>query len=153
MFKRIYLATDHGGFDLKEEIKKHLEERGKEIIDVGNKIKDEKDDYPDFVIPLAKQVAQEPESVGIILGRSGNGEIIAANKIAGIRATLCLSEKMARIAREQNNSNVLSLGADYLEVKEALKIVDTFLTTPFSEEERHSRRLKKIRDYEAAHTR
>lgn len=152
MVKKIYLASDHGGYDLKEEIKLYLQKQDAEVVDVGNKIKDENDDYPDFVIPLAKQVAQETDCIGIVFGRSGNGEAIAANKVTGARAALCLDEEMAKKARNDNYANVLSLGADFVSTNEAKNIVDMFLTTQYSEEERHKRRVQKISDYETAHT-
>jgi ribose 5-phosphate isomerase B len=152
MVKKIYLASDHGGYDLKEEIKMYLQKQETEVVDVGNKIKDENDDYPDFIIPLAKQVAQEQDSIGIIFGRSGNGEAIAANKVSGARAALCLDKEMAEKARNDNYANILSLGADFVSTDEAINIVNIFLTTDYSKEERHKRRVQKISDYETAHT-
>lgn len=150
MKKKVYLATDHGGFELKEELKVNLKDKGYEVVDVGNKVKDPKDDYPDFVLPLAKQVAQEGSSFGIVMGRSGNGEQIAANKVKGIRAALCMNAKMAEMARKDNNANILTLGADYIDVETAERVVDAFLSTDFSEEERHKRRLKKIKNHESS---
>lgn len=151
---RVYVASDHGGFKLKEELKKHLQERGDEVVDVGNTKLDPNDDYPDFILPLAEKVAlrqaQGKPAFGIVLGRSGNGEAIAANKVKGIRAALCLNEIMAQKAREHNDANVLSLGADYIDLETAKKVVETFLGTPFSEAARHKRRLDKISSYEAA---
>ena len=144
----IYLGADHGGFDLKEELKKYLAEEKEETEDMGASSLDPNDDYTDFIIPVAKQVASTPNSLGIIIGRSGNGEVIAANKIKGIRAALCLNETMAEKAKDHNNANILSLGADYISVEEAKKIVRRFLDTPFSNEERHIRRLKKIEELE-----
>jgi len=147
---KIYLASDHGGFEYKEELKKYLKGKGYEVEDMGAHELDPKDDYTDFVFPLAMRVSKEADSMGIVLGRSGNGEQIAANKIKGIRAVLCLTEVMAKKAREHNNANVLSLGADYIDLKTTKKIVDAFLTTPFSEAERHKRRIDKISSYEAS---
>ena len=147
---RIYIASDHGGLKLKEELKKHLRERGDEVVDMGNTKFDPEDDYPDFVLPLAEKAATEPESFGIVLGRSGNGEQIAANKVRGIRAALCINPEMARKAREDNNANVLALGADFIDEKTAKRVVDVFLKTPFSQKERHKRRIAKISSYEAA---
>ena len=144
----IYLGTDHGGFELKEEIKKYLIEHGNKIEDMGALTLNPTDDYTDFVIPVAQRVALEEGSIGIIIGRSGNGEQIAANKINGIRAALCLNEKMAEKARDHNNANILSLGADYITLDESKKIVQKFLDTPFSNEERHLRRLKRIEELE-----
>lgn len=158
---KIYIASDHGGFEYKEEIKKFLVEIGYEVEDMGNTKFDPDDDYPDFVIPLAEKVAfrwvrqahhkqvQGELSFGIVLGRSGNGEAIAANKVKGIRAALCLNGKMAIMAREHNDANILSLGADYVDLETAKKIVEVFLKTPFSNEERHKRRLEDIKKIEA----
>ena len=151
---RVYVASDHGGFKLKEELKKHLQERGDEVVDVGNTKLDPNDDYPDFILSLAEKVAlrqaQGKPAFGIVLGRSGNGEQIAANKVSGVRAAFCISPEMARKAREDNNANVLALGADFIDEKTAKKVVDAFLETPFSEAARHKRRLDKISSYEAA---
>lgn len=146
----IYLATDHGGYELKEILKNWLKENGYDTKDLGAFSIDPNDDYPDFIIPLARKVAQEPDGLGIIIGRSGNGEAIAANKIKGIRAAVCLNEEMARKAKQHNNANVLSLGADYISVDEAKNIVKMFLDTPFSNEERHIRRVDKIKKIEEA---
>jgi ribose 5-phosphate isomerase B len=117
---------------------------------MGNKKEDPQDDYPDFILPLAEKVAKEMGATGIILGRSGNGEAIAANKVKGIRAAVCLNVKMAKMAREHNDANILSLGADYVDLKTAKAIVDTFLETFFSKEEKHKRRVNKITSYESA---
>lgn len=149
MDTKIYIASDHGGFSLKEVLKRHLQEKGYEVEDMGNIKYDPEDDYPDFVIPLALRVVQSKQDFGIVIGRSGNGEAMAANKVKGIRAALSLNEQMAKKAREHNNANILSLGADYIEPEVAKKIVDVFLETPFSEEEGHKRRLEKIFSYKA----
>ncbi len=146
----IYIASDHGGYELKKELVNYLQEKGYTIEDVGNKKEDPQDDYPDFILPLAEKVAKEMGATGIILGRSGNGEAIAANKVKGIRAAVCLNVKMAKMAREHNDANILSLGADYIDLKTAKVIVDTFLETFFSKEEKHKRRVNKITSYESA---
>lgn len=140
----IYLGTDHGGYFLKEQIKQWLTQDHIEFEDLGAYSLNPEDDYPDFIIPVAQKTAADPKSLGIIIGRSGNGEAIAANKIKGVRAALCLNEEMAKKAKEHNNANVLSLGADYTSQDEVRKIVKIFLETPFSNEERHVRRLQKI---------
>lgn len=150
--KKVYIASDHGGFYLKEEIKKELSKGDYDVEDLGNTTFDEGDDYPDFSFSLGEKVSQNSGSFGIVIGRSGNGEAICANKIKGIRAALCTSEEMAKKAREHNNANVLSLGADYIEKQELLKIVDTFLNTDFSNEERHVGRINKISEYESSQT-
>lgn len=145
---KVYLGADHGGYSLKEELKKYLASLGYEIEDMGAGNLDPNDDYTDFIIPVAKKVASTGDSLGVVIGRSGNGEAIAANKINGIRAALCLNKTMAEKAKDHNNANILSLGADYITSEEAKKIVQRFLDTPFSNEERHIRRLKKIEEIE-----
>lgn len=145
---KVYIATDHGGYELKETLKNWLKENGYEVQDLGAYTLDPQDDYPDFIIPLARKVAQESGSLGIISGRSGNGEAMTANKIKGVRATVCINEEMARKAKEHNNANILSLGADYMSVDEAKNVVKAFLETPFSEDERHIRRIEKIKKVE-----
>jgi ribose 5-phosphate isomerase B len=140
----VYIGSDHGGFEMKEELKKWLEENGHEVEDLGAHSMDPQDDYPDFIIPVAQKVSSNPDSLGLILGRSGNGEAIAANKVKGVRAALCLNEEMARKAKEHNNANILSLGGDYISMDEAKTILKAFLDTPFSGDERHARRIKKF---------
>lgn len=145
---KIYIASDHAGYWLKEDIKQDLRSYGHEVVDVGNNQYDPNDDYPDFVIACAERVADDYGSLGIVLGRSGNGESIAANKVMGIRAALCFTESMAKKAREDNNANVLSLGADYIDAHKAERVVSIFIDTPFPGEERHARRVDKITSYE-----
>ena len=145
---RIYIAADHAGFLLKEQIKQSLREKGHQVEDMGNSKLDTADDYPDFVIPAAEKVAKDSGGMGIVLGRSGNGEVISANKVRGVRAALCLDEEMARLARNDNNANVLALGVNFVDGLKAEKIVEAFLDTPFPEEKRHARRVAKITSYE-----
>lgn len=145
---KIFLASDHGGFYLKEEIKKHLSDKGYGVHDMGNIKFESKDDYPDFIFPLAQKVANEKNAYGIVFGRSGIGEAIVANKVKKIRAALCLNEKMAKKAREHNDANILSIGADYINPKTAKKITDVFIETKFSKAARHIRRVKKIEKIE-----
>ncbi len=146
---KIFVGADHGGFQLKEELKKYLVGLGHEPEDMGASKLDMDDDYPDFVVPVAQSVVQNPETLGIVIGRSGNGEAIMANKVRGVRAALCLSEDMARLARADNDANVLSLGADFVDAELAKKITEIFLKTPFLNEERHTRRVKKVAYYES----
>lgn len=141
---RVHLAADHGGYALKEKIKGWLGEWGHEVVDHGAHSLDPRDDYPNFVIPAAKAVPQDKAALGIVLGRSGNGEAIAANKIKGIRAAVCVNTEMARKAREHNDANVLSIGADYVDEKQTQEMVKIFLETQFSQDERHVRRIEKI---------
>src|SRR3989344_1310185 len=140
----IYIGADHGGFELKEQIKSWLSQNNYEVEDFGADSLNPEDDYPDFIILVAEKVVLNSKSLGIVIGRSGNGEAIAANKVKGIRAAVCLNVEMAEKAKEHNNANILSLGADYIQREEAEEIVRTFLDTPFSNEERHMRRLDKI---------
>lgn len=145
---KVYLGADHGGYELKERIKSWLQEWEYAFEDMGATRFDPSDDYPDFIIPVARQVSSEKGSLGVVLGRSGSGEAIAANKVRGVRAAVCLNEEMAKKAREKNNANVLSLGGDLVDEAVAKRIVKVFLETPFSKEERHKRRLGKIDEVE-----
>ena len=145
---RVYLSTDHGGFEFKSAVAARVTALGHEAIDCGAFEFDPQDDYPDFIIPMAERLVGDPGALGIVFGRSGNGEQIAANKVPGVRAALCLSETMAQKAREHNDANVLSLGGDYIDEATALAIVETFLATPFSAAESHTRRIAKITAYE-----
>lgn len=142
----IFLASDHAGFKLKEKIKNQLILNGKAIYDFGPHSFDSQDDYPDFIIPCAKKVAKTKDAIGIILGGSGQGEAIAANKIKGIRAATIYhyDKKAIKLSREHNNANMISLGARFLTEDQALEAVDLFLKTGFSNEQRHKRRLRKI---------
>ena len=148
--KKIILGADHAGFELKEEIKKYLEKEGFEVEDMGAHTFDPRDDYPDFIIPAAKKVAADPNNKGIIFGASGQGEAIVANKIKGIRAALYHGNNIdiVKLSRTHNNANILSLGAKFLNNKEAIEAVKLWLKTDFSKEERHKRRIKKISEAE-----
>ena len=148
----IYLASDHAGFELKEKIKKHLLEQGMEFEDMGAFSVDPDDDYPDFIIPAAQKVAENPDhNRAIVIGGSGQGEAIAANKVKGVRALLYYGGTLdiVRVARQHNNANVLSLGARFVtweEVKEAIQI---WCKTEF-EGGRHERRVEKINKLETS---
>ena len=140
---KIYIGTDHGGFEFKKKIVGWLKKWGHEVEDMGAYELDPLDDYPDFIVPVANGVVFDRDSLGIVLGRSGNGEAICANKVKGVRAALCLNETMAEKAREHNNANVLSLGADFIDTKTTKKIIKKFIETPFSTNEKYLRRIKK----------
>lgn len=144
----IYIGSDHGGYEFKEIIKKFLTEENIEFKDLGADSLNSEDDYPDFIIPVAQSVAADSNNLGIILGRSGNGEAIAANKIKGIRAAVCLNEEMAKKAKQHNDANIISLGADYMSMDEAKNTIRVFLETPFSKDARHIRRIEKIKEIE-----
>jgi|SRR3989344_3668200 len=141
---KIFLATDHAGFEFKEKIKDFLKSKGYEVEDCGAFELDPDDDYPDFIAPAAEKVAETPGSFGIVLGKSGAGECIVANKIKGVRAVLGVNEHNVRLAREHNDANVLSLGSELIDEQTAKNLVELFLNTPFSNEERHKRRIEKI---------
>ena len=141
----IYLGADHRGFRLKEKIKKYLREIGKEFEDLGNKKFDPNDDYPDFAKRVAKAVSRSPKNRGILVCGSGLGMSIAANKFRGVRAALCFNEKMAELSRMHNNANILCLSADFFPLAKIKKIIKIWLEAKFSKEERHKRRIKKIR--------
>lgn len=145
---KIYLATDHAGFELKEKIKAFLEEGGSKVVDCGAYHYDPNDDYPDFIGKAAKAVAKNQWSVGIVFGKSGAGEAIVANKIKGIRAVLGFNEENVELARLHNDANILSLGSGFVEEDKAKRLVEIFLETPFSGEERHKRRIEKIKKIE-----
>ena len=147
--KTVYIGTDHAGFEYKEAIKKVLEEEEYKVVDKGAYKYEELDDYPDFIYPVAEAVAEDPENrVGIVLGGSGQGEAIVANKVKGIRAAIGFSEFVVKACREHNNANVLSLGARTISEAEAIQFTLLFLNTPFSGDERHVRRIDKIKKLE-----
>jgi ribose 5-phosphate isomerase B len=145
---RIYLGSDHAGFDLKNHLVTWLTTAGHEAVDCGPHTFDPEDDYPPFVMLAATKVASDPDSLGIVIGGSGNGEAIAANKVDGIRAALAWSEETARLGRQHNNANVISIGARMHTEAEATHFVEAFLATPFSNEERHLRRITLMSGYE-----
>lgn len=143
--QKIILASDHAGFQLKEQIKSYLNKEGYETEDVGANSFEKDDDYPDFIIPAAKKVAKE-KCLGIIFGGSGQGEAIAANKVKGVRAALYYGKSLdiVRLSRTHNKTNMLSLGARFLGKEEAIKAVKIWLGTDFNNEARHIRRIGKI---------
>ena len=145
--KAIYIGSDHAGFHLKEKIRKWLEHKHVPYIDVGNKRLDPKDDYPDFAIALARKVVAD-KSLGILVCGSSHGMCIAANKIKGARAVIPYSLKEARLSKEHNNANIICLSGWFMHMHKAKRMIEVFLTTPFSQEPRHVRRLQKIRRLE-----
>lgn len=145
---KVFLASDHAGFELKEEVKKYLLKKGIIVDDCGAKTFQPEDDYPDFVQLAAKKVAEDLTTMGIVFGKSGAGEAIAANKIKGIRAILGFSKENVILSRQHNDANVLSLGSQFTLKDQAKELVDLFLNTPFSSEERHKRRIEKITQIE-----
>jgi ribose 5-phosphate isomerase B len=150
----VHLGCDHAGLDLKDHLLGWLREHGHEPVDHGPFQYDALDDYPVFCLRAADAVARERaaggDSLGIVIGGSGNGEQMAANKVPGIRAALVWSEETAALAREHNDANVISLGGRMHSVDELTRFVEVFLSTPFTGEERHARRIGQLADYESS---
>jgi ribose 5-phosphate isomerase B len=150
---KIYIGTDHAGFELKEELKKFLDNLGCNVKDMGAYKFDEADDYPDFIWPVVKRVAADIsrglDTRGIVIGGSGQGEAIVANKVRGIRAAVVYDEYSAKMSREHNDANIISLGNRTLDIDKAKELVKIWLDTPFSNEERHKRRIEKIKKLES----
>lgn len=144
---KISIGSDHAGFSYKERIITHLKDAGHEVVDCGTH-SSESTDYPLFIIPAAEAVARGETERGIVLGGSGNGEAMAANKVKGVRCALCWNDETAELSRRHNNSNVLSLGERMISIEIALQILDIWLKTPF-DGGRHSRRIQELDAYEA----
>lgn len=140
----IYLGADHRGFNLKENLKQFLNKSGYEVVDLGNTKYEEGDDYTDFVKMVAKKVAADPSSRGVVVCGSGVGADIVANRFRGVRSVLAISAEQAADSRNDDDTNVLSLAADYIDLEQAKKIVSSWLQTPFSGEERYKRRIQEI---------
>lgn len=145
---KIYLASDHAGFDLKEAVKAYLVLKSLEVEDCGNLQKIEDDDYPDWIGKAAERVSVEPGSIGIVFGKSGEGEAIVANKFKNIRAVIGFNPENVKLTREHNDANILCLGAQFISPELGRELIDIFLNTPFSNEERHVRRINKIKAIE-----
>lgn len=148
---KIAIGADHGGYELKEEIKKALSKQGYELLDCGTD-SDESVDYPDFGLSVSENVVDKKADLGILVCKTGIGQSITANKIPGVRAALCQSEDQAKMSRLHNDANVLVFGAKYTDAVLALKLVDIFINTEF-EGGRHQRRLDKIKDIEKRYRR
>lgn len=148
---RVYLGSDHAGYELKQHLVTWLTSNGHDPVDCGPATYDADDDYPPFVLRAAERTAADPGALGIVLGGSGNGEAMAANKVAGVRCVLAWDTETASLGREHNNANVLSLGARMYSQEEATQIARTFLDTRFSGAERHSRRIDMLSSYERKH--
>lgn len=145
---QIHIGSDHAGLELKAALVAHLQSSGHQVSDHGPHEYDALDDYPVFCIPAAIATAADSTSLGIVLGGSGNGEQIAANKVKGVRAALAWSAETAKLAREHNNANVISIGGRMHTIEVCKEIIDTFLATPFTNDERHVRRIGQITNYE-----
>lgn len=146
---RVHIAADHAGYELKSRLMTWLADNGHDVVDHGAFGYDEDDDYPPFCIAAATATVADADSLGIVIGGSGNGEQMAANKVKGARAALAWSTETASLARQHNNANVVAIGARMHTVDEATRIVETFLTTPWSAAARHQRRIDLLSDYEA----
>jgi ribose 5-phosphate isomerase B len=149
---RIYLGSDHAGFELKGVLAAHLADAGHDVVDCGPHSYEPEDDYPPYCIGTAQRVVADPGSLGVVLGGSGNGEQIAANKVAGVRAALGYDLPTAILARQHNDANVLGLGARLHSQEAALAIVDAFVNTEFSGDPRHVRRIGMLTAFEQTGT-
>ena len=145
---RIHIGSDHAGLDFKNELITHLVMNGHDVTDHGPYEFDALDDYPDFCIPCAQAVVKDESSLGIVLGGSGNGEQMAANKVKGVRAALVWSVETAKLAREHNNANVIAVGGRMHDADFVKLLIDTFIATAFPGDERHVRRIKKVGNFE-----
>ncbi|MGW4294100.1 ribose-5-phosphate isomerase [Micromonospora chersina] len=145
---RVYLGSDHAGFELKVHLANHLAKQGYEVVDVGPHAFDPDDDYPAFCLHTGQRVVDDQGSLGVVIGGSGNGEQIAANKITGVRAALAWNIDTAQLAREHNDANIVAIGGRQHTLDEATALVEAFLTTPFSGNPRHARRIAQVADYE-----
>ncbi|GHJ52054.1 ribose-5-phosphate isomerase [Micromonospora chersina] len=145
---RVYLGSDHAGFELKVHLANHLAKQGYEVVDVGPHAFDPDDDYPAFCLHTGQRVVDDQGSLGVVIGGSGNGEQIAANKVAGVRAALAWNIDTAQLAREHNDANIVAIGGRQHTLDEATALVEAFLTTPFSGNPRHARRIAQVADYE-----
>ncbi|MDN5804663.1 MAG: ribose-5-phosphate isomerase [Microlunatus sp.] len=146
---RVHIGSDHAGYELKTHLISELTGKGYEMVDHGAASYDADDDYPNFCLPAAEAVVSDPGSLGIVIGGSGNGEAIAANKVDGVRCALAWSTDTAQLGRQHNNANVVSIGARMHTEDEAARLVELFLATPFSGDPRHQRRIQLLTDYEA----
>ncbi len=145
---RVHLGSDHAGFELKAALVARLTELGHEPVDHGPVVFDAEDDYPPFVMAAAAATVADEGSFGIVIGGSGNGEAIAANKVPGVRCALVWTEETARLGRMHNDANVVSLGARQYPIEDAVRLAEVFLQTDFTQEPRHKRRLAMVTDYE-----
>ena len=146
---RLHIAADHAGYELKAHLVEHLTAAGHEVVDHGAHIYDALDDYPSFCFAAGEAVVAEPGSLGIVIGGSGNGEQIAANKVTGVRAALAWSVETARLGRQHNDANVVAVGGRQHTVAESTAIVDAFVGEAFSGDARHQRRIDQLAAYEA----
>jgi ribose 5-phosphate isomerase B len=147
---RVHIGSDHAGFELKNYLVSSLIADGHDVVDHGPEAYDAEDDYPVYCIPAAEGAVAEPGSLAVVIGGSGNGEQIAANKVIGTRAALAYNLETAKLGRQHNDANVISIGARMHTEEEAVEMVRIFLSTPFSCDPRHARRIQLLAEYEAA---
>lgn len=145
---RVHIGSDHAGFELKNHLVSVLRTDGHEVVDHGPRVFDPDDDYPVYCIPAAEAVVADAASLGVVIGGSGNGEQIAANKVTGIRAALAYDADTAELARQHNDANVVAIGARKHDLAEATELVRTFLNTAFGGQARHARRIEQVMTYE-----
>jgi ribose 5-phosphate isomerase B len=148
---RVYLGSDHAGYELKVHLASHLAQQGYELVDVGPPKFDPEDDYPAYCLSTGARTVADEGSLGIVIGGSGNGEQISANKVPGVRAALAWSTETAQLARQHNDANIVAIGARMHTLDDATAIVTAFLTTAFSGNDRHARRIAQVREYEQTH--
>jgi ribose 5-phosphate isomerase B len=149
---RVHIGSDHAGFELKNHLVQALTDDGHEVVDHGPAAYDAEDDYPVYCIPAAEAAVADPGSLCVVIGGSGNGEQIAANKVIGVRAALAYDQNTAALSRQHNDANVIGIGARMHTEDEALELVRTFLATPFSGDPRHARRIALMTEYEKTRT-
>jgi ribose 5-phosphate isomerase B len=149
---RVYLGSDHAGFELKQHLAAALVDAGHDVTDIGPATYNAEDDYPAYCLHVATRTVAEPGSLGVVVGGSGNGEQISANKVIGVRAALAWNVATAELARAHNDANVVAIGARMHTPEEATAIVKAFLATPFSQDERHARRIAQVAEYETSRT-
>lgn len=146
---RVHIACDHAGYDLKNMLAEYLRTAGHDVVDHGAHDYDRNDDFPAVCFETGEAVVANPDNLGIVIGGSGNGECIAANKVVGVRAALAWNVETAKLARRLHNANVIAIGARMQSIEDSMKIVAAFVKTDFSGKERHLRRIQQIADYEA----
>jgi ribose 5-phosphate isomerase B len=148
---RVHIGSDHAGFELKSHLLAHLASLGYDVVDIGPEVYDSGDDYPPYCIATGLAVLADPGSLGIVIGGSGNGEQIAANKVPGIRAALAWSLATAKLSRQHNNAQILAIGARMHTLEFAAELAAAFVAEPFSEDPRHQRRIDTVAEYEKTH--
>ena len=148
---RIHVASDHAGYELKVALVEHLRAAGHDVVDHGADTYDAQDDYPPFCFAAGEAVVADPGSLGVVIGGSGNGEQIAANKVPGIRAALAWNIETAKLARQHNDAQIVAIGARQHSLDEAAELAAAFVAEPFSGDPRHQRRIDELAKYEKTH--